>query len=96
MKILAKGFNKMDSFIVAMHNQLSFNKMLETQIQQIYVVLPCPNNRDSTNTPIYESVESIFALFLGKAPDSAEKPLREVDMKKSRVMSKVSSKAILS
>jgi hypothetical protein len=53
----------MDSFIVAIQNKLSFNKMLETQIQQISVVLPHPNNRDSTNTPVQESVKSISALF---------------------------------
>jgi hypothetical protein len=70
--------------------------MLETQIQLISAVLPHPNNRDSSTTPIQESVKSISALFQGKTPDSAEKSLREVDKEKSRVMSEVSSKAILS
>jgi hypothetical protein len=65
-------------------------------VLQISVVLPHPNNRDSTNTPIQESVKSISALFQGKAPNSAEKSLREVDKEKSRVMSEVSSKTILS
>jgi hypothetical protein len=41
-------------------------------------------------------VKSISALFQGKAPNSAEKSPREVDKEKSRVMSEVSSKAILS
>jgi hypothetical protein len=86
----------MDNFTVAMQNQLSFNKMLETQIQHISAVLPCPNNWDSINTPIQESVKSISALFQGKAPDSDEKSLREVDKENSRVMSEVRSKAILS
>jgi hypothetical protein len=86
--------SKMDNFTVAMQNQLSFNKMLESQIQQISVVFPRPNNRDSTNTHVQESVKSISALFQGMAPDSAEKSPREVD--KSRVMSEVGSKAILS
>jgi hypothetical protein len=70
--------------------------MLETQIHQISVVLPRPNNRDFANTPVQESVKSISALFQGKAPDSAEKSLREIDNEKSRVMSEVSSKAIFS
>jgi hypothetical protein len=70
--------------------------MLETQIQQISAILPRPNNRDSTNTPIKESVKSISTLFQGNAPDSIEKSPREVDKEKSRVMSEVSSKAILS
>jgi hypothetical protein len=37
--------------------------MLETQIQHISTVLPCPNKRDSTNTLIQESLKSISALF---------------------------------
>jgi hypothetical protein len=40
-------------------------------------------------------VKSISALFQGKAPDSAEKSLEEVEKEKSRVMSEVNSKAIL-
>jgi hypothetical protein len=86
----------MDNFKVDMQNQLNFNKMLETQIQQISMVLPRPNNRDSTNTPVQESVKSIFVLFQGTVPDSAKKFLREVDKEKSKVMSEVNSKAILS
>jgi hypothetical protein len=86
----------MDSFTVAMQNQLSFNKMLETQIQQISTVLAHPNNRDSTNTHVQEIVKSISVLFPGKPPDFAEKSPREVDKEKSKVMSEVSSKAILS
>jgi hypothetical protein len=70
--------------------------MLETQIQQISMVLPCPNNRDSTNTPVQESVKSISALFQGNAPDFAENSLREVYKEKCRITFKVSSKAILS
>jgi hypothetical protein len=39
---------KMDSFTVATQNQLSFNKMLETQIQQISVAIPSQSNGDSS------------------------------------------------
>jgi hypothetical protein len=58
--------------------------------------LPCPNNRNSTNTPIQVSVKSISTLFQGKASNSTKKFLREVDKENSRVMSEVSSKAIFS
>jgi hypothetical protein len=70
--------------------------MLETPIQQISAVLPYPNNKDSTNTPVQESVKCISALLQGKAPNSAEKSPWEVDKEKSRTMSEVSRKAILS
>jgi hypothetical protein len=54
---------KMDKFIVAMQNQLSFNKMLETQIQQIFAAIPSQGNGDSLRTPVQESVRSIFSVF---------------------------------
>jgi hypothetical protein len=53
----------MDSFAVATHNQLSFNKMLEIQIQQISAAIPSQSNGDSSKTPIQESVRSIFTVF---------------------------------
>jgi hypothetical protein len=61
-KLFENMSSKMSNFIVAMQNQLSFNKMLDTQIWQISMVLPCPNNKDSTNRNVQESVESISAL----------------------------------
>jgi hypothetical protein len=62
----------MDSFTVATQNQLSFNKMLETQIQQISATIPCQSNGDSSKTPIQESVRSIFTVFKEKALKSTE------------------------
>jgi hypothetical protein len=44
-KILENMGSMMDSFTVYMQNQLSFNKMLETPIQHISMVLPHPNKR---------------------------------------------------
>jgi hypothetical protein len=85
-KLLENMSSKMDSFIVAMQNQLNFNKILQTQIQKISTVLPRPNNRDSTNTLVQESVTSISALFQGKVPNSTKKSLREVDREKSSVV----------
>jgi hypothetical protein len=57
----------MDSFKVATQNQLSFNKMLETQIQQICAAIPCQSNGGSSKTSIQESVRSIFTMFMEKA-----------------------------
>jgi hypothetical protein len=61
---------KMDNFTVAKQNQLSFNKMLETQIQQIAAALPHQSNGDPSQSSIQESVKSIFIVFMGKAPKS--------------------------
>jgi hypothetical protein len=43
-KLLENISAKMDSFTVATQNQLSFYKMLETQIQQIAIALPRQSN----------------------------------------------------
>jgi hypothetical protein len=71
-KLLENINAKMDSFTVATQNQLSFNKMLETQIQQISVVIPRQSNGDSSETPILDSVRSIFTMFKEKALKSTE------------------------
>jgi hypothetical protein len=62
----------MNKFIVATHNQLSFNKILETQIQHITAALPYQRNGDPSQSPIQESVRSIFTMFKKKAPKSTE------------------------
>jgi hypothetical protein len=56
---------KMNSFIVAIENQLSFNKMLETQIQQISGALPCQSNGIPSRDALQESVKSITTIFKG-------------------------------
>jgi hypothetical protein len=43
-KLLENINDKMDSFAVATQNQLSFNKMLETRIQQFSVAIPSQSN----------------------------------------------------
>jgi hypothetical protein len=68
----------MDSFTVATQNQLSFNKMLETQIQQISATIPSQSNGDSSKTPVQESVRSIFTMFKEKAPKPTKGSLGEV------------------
>jgi hypothetical protein len=62
----------MDRFTVATQNQLSFNKMLETQIQQISVAIPSQSNGGSSKTPIQEIVRSIFTVFKEKSLKSTE------------------------
>jgi hypothetical protein len=61
---------KMESFMVATQNQLSFTKMLETRIQQIAALLPRQSNGDPSQSLIQESMKSIFTVFKEKAPKS--------------------------
>jgi hypothetical protein len=72
----------MDSFTVATQNQLSFNKMLETQIQQISTAIPSQSNGDSSKTPVQESVRSIFTVFKETAQKPTEGSLGEVSKDK--------------
>jgi predicted nucleotide-binding protein len=62
-KLLENINAKMDNFTVATQNQLSINKMLESQIQQISTTLLSQSNGDSSKTPVQESVRSIFTVF---------------------------------
>jgi hypothetical protein len=71
-KLLENINAKMDSFTVAMQNQLSFKKMLEAQVQQNAAAFPRQSNGDSSQSPVQESVRSIFTLFKEKAPKSTE------------------------
>jgi hypothetical protein len=64
---------------------MSFNKMLETQIQQISVVLPSQSNGDSSKTPIQESVRSIFPVFKEKTQKSTEESLGGVGKDKKPI-----------
>ena len=88
---------------VIIPDKLSFNKMLETQIQQISSALPRPSS-GASKEPVQESVKSMSTLFDGKATESSEESLEKVNEGNSEVdeskeilpMSEVSSKAILS
>jgi hypothetical protein len=51
-KFLEKINAKMDNFTLATQNQLSFNKMLEIQIQQISAAILSHSNGDSSKTPL--------------------------------------------
>jgi hypothetical protein len=93
-KLLENINAKMDSFIVATQNQLSFNKMLETQIQQISTAIPSKSNGGSSKTPIQESVRSIFTVSKEKALKSTEGSLGGVGRdKKPSAVEKFSTKS---
>jgi hypothetical protein len=93
-KLLENINAKMDNFIVATQNQLSFNKMLETQIQQISAAIPSQSNGGSSKTPIQESVRSIFTVSKEKALKSTQGSLRGVGRdKKPSAVKKFSTKS---
>jgi hypothetical protein len=94
-KLLENINAKMDSFIVAMQNQLSFNKMLETHIQQISTAIPSQSNGDSSKTPIQESVRSIFTMFKEKAPKPTEVSLGGVSKDKKPSAAEISCQNFL-
>jgi hypothetical protein len=71
-KILESMGAKMDSFSATVQNQLCFNKMLETQIQQIAAALP-NRNENSTKDLIQESVKSIHTMLEGALSDPESK-----------------------
>jgi hypothetical protein len=78
-KLLENISAKMDSFTVATQNQLSFNNMLETHIQQIVAALSRQSNGDPSQSPVQERMKSIFTMFKRKAPKSTRGSLGEVD-----------------
>jgi hypothetical protein len=90
-KLLENINGKMDSFIVATQNQLSFNKMLETQIQQISTTIPSQSNGDSSKTPIQESARSIFTVFKEKTLKSTKGSLGGVGRDKKQNAAKIFS-----
>jgi hypothetical protein len=82
----------MDIFTVATQNQLSFNKILEMQIQQISVALPSQSNGDSSKISVQENVMSIFTVFMEKAPKSTEGSLGVSKDKKRNTAENFSTK----
>jgi hypothetical protein len=82
-KLLENISAKMDNFMVATQNQLSFNKMLETQIQLITGALPRQSNGDPSHSLVQESVKSIFTVSKEKAPKSTRGSLGGVGQGKA-------------
>jgi hypothetical protein len=62
-KILESIDSKMKNFIVAVQNQLNFNKVLETQIAQLAIALPHPNGRDFSGQPVVPIKENLTVLI---------------------------------
>jgi hypothetical protein len=58
-RILESIDSKMNSFIVAVQNQLKFNKVLETRISQLAVGLPHPNTGDFPGQPVVPIKENV-------------------------------------
>jgi hypothetical protein len=67
--------------------------MLETQIQQIVVALPRQSNGDPSQSPVQESVKSIFTVFKGKALKSTEGSLGGVGLRNAMTPDKEPSAA---
>jgi hypothetical protein len=84
-KLLENINAKVDNFTLATQNQLSFNKMLEMQIQHISAALPSQSNGDSSKTPFQESVRSIFTVLKEKATKFIEGSLGEVGKDKKPI-----------
>jgi hypothetical protein len=72
----------MDSFTVATQNQLSFNKMLEIQIQHPLHQFQVKVMGLLLRPPIQESVRSIITMFKEKALKSTEGSLGGVSRDK--------------
>jgi hypothetical protein len=62
-RILESIDGKMNNFIVAVQNQLNFNKVLETRIAQLVVALPHPNGGDFPGQPAVPIKENVKAVI---------------------------------
>jgi hypothetical protein len=60
-KILESTHSKMNNFIVAIQNQLNFNKVLETQIAQLAATHP--NGKDFPGQPAVPIKENVKAVI---------------------------------
>jgi hypothetical protein len=65
-RILESNDSKMNNFIVAVQNQMNFNKVLETWIAQLAAALPHPNGGDFPSqpaVPVKGSVNDVITRF---------------------------------
>jgi hypothetical protein len=62
-KILESIDSKMNNFIVAVQNQLNFNKVLEMRIAQLVASLPHPNGRDFPGQPAIPIKENVKVVI---------------------------------
>jgi hypothetical protein len=70
----------MNNFIVAVQNQLNFNKMLETRIAQLAAALPHPNGGDFPGQPAVPIKENVKAMIT-----RSEKTMAEPKVKSKKI-----------
>jgi hypothetical protein len=62
-KVLETINNRMDNFSTAIKNQLSFNKMLESQLQQLANVVPLANQGRISGQPEDLETTNLINIF---------------------------------
>jgi hypothetical protein len=92
--------SKMNNFTVAVQNQLSFNKLLETQIARLASSLPHPNVMDFPGqpaTPVKENVKAVIS-WSGKTttkPKTSSKKIAPIELNEERSEAEVELEAEL-
>jgi hypothetical protein len=79
-KILESIDIKMNNFIVAVQNQLNFNKVLETRIAQLAITLPHPNGGDYPGQPAIPIKENVKAVITQSEKTMAEPKVKSMKM----------------
>jgi hypothetical protein len=96
-KVLENIDGKMNNFTVAVQNQLSFNKLLETQIAQLASSLPHPNGMDFPSQPailVKENVKAVITRF-GKViaePKTSFKKTTPIELKEEESEAEVEAR----
>jgi hypothetical protein len=70
----------MNNFIVAVQNQLNFNKVLETWIVQLATALPHPNGGDFPSQPAIPIKENVKAMITRSRKTMAEPKVKSKKM----------------
>jgi hypothetical protein len=63
IKVLETTNNRMDNFSTTIRNQLSFNKMLESQLQQLASVVPPANQGKILGQPKDLDIANLVDIF---------------------------------
>jgi len=74
-KMLENINNRMDNFSIAINNQISFNKMIESQLNQIVVVVPATNPSIPSQP---EGLESANLVDMFDAGNYSSNPVTKV------------------
>jgi hypothetical protein len=62
-RILKSIDSKMNNFTVVVQNQLNFNKVLETWIEELAAALPHPNGGDFPSQPVVPVKENVKVVI---------------------------------